>query len=200
MTKKIYITAPFVLYPSHGRKNHVRKSAVPCVTTPSLSDNHIKLTRAYETYYVSLLRYCYLRISNKEKAQDLVQETYVRTWQYLVEGHSIANDKSFLFTTAHHLVIDEYRKKKTVSLELIVATLDVSQITIDEDPYLQEDIVRVMRHIDDLPAPYRTVLHMRYVDGYSVKEIALHLHITSTTVSVRIHRGIKILQRQMGTC
>lgn len=195
MTKKIYNTAPHMLFPRHGIQKPVRKHAVPNVTSLSLSDNHIQLTQAYERYYYALLKYCYLRVSCKEKALDIVQETFLRTWQYLVQGNIISNDKSFLFTTAQHLIIDEYRKRKTVSLELIIATLDQSQITFEEDLYLKGDSVRAVRMVDTLPLLYRRVLIMRYVEDYSVKEIAGQLHISDTAVSVRIHRGIKILQK-----
>lgn len=195
MTKKIPIARQFLIFPSHVLKKHDEKGVVTSQESPSFVDNQTHFTHAYEAYHVLLFKYCYLRVSDSEKAIDIVQETYVRVWQYLKQGNSIGNDKSFLFIIAHHLIIDEYRRKKNISLEMIMNTKEEPETIPKENLYLQEDITRVMNIVNTLPLPYRTVLRMRYVDDMSVKEISHILKKTNTTISVRIHRGIKKIQK-----
>lgn len=77
-----------------------------------LDERAIKFTQTFKEYSPALLRFCIFKLSNKEKALDLVSDTFFRTWQYLQQGNVIENEKSFLYTTARHLIIDEYRKKR----------------------------------------------------------------------------------------
>ncbi len=48
-----------------------------------------QLTQAYEEYGDAIFRYCFYKISDREKALDFVQETFTRTWQNLVNGNEI---------------------------------------------------------------------------------------------------------------
>ena len=76
---------------------------------------------AFEKTYTdesdAIFRFCLVRVSNREQALDLTQETFLRLWQSLSQDKEIANARAFLFTVAHNLVIDWYRKKKSVSLD-----------------------------------------------------------------------------------
>ncbi|MDE2188782.1 MAG: RNA polymerase sigma factor, partial [Patescibacteria group bacterium] len=74
-------------------------------------------TAAYEDESDAIFRFCLLRVSDRDQALDLTQETFVRLWQSLTLGHEMTNMRAFLFTVAHRLIIDWYRKKKSVSLE-----------------------------------------------------------------------------------
>lgn len=164
------------------------------ISSEVLKTNNEKLTLAYEKYEEALFRYCFFRISNKEKAIDLVQETFIRTWQYLMKGNIIDNEKSFLYTTAHHLIIDEYRKKKCVSLDSLINTnlepaVDSLQRVCDSI-----DASRVMNYVHQLPSTYSTIIIMRYVNDYSIRDIAHLMHTSENVVSVRIYRGLHKLR------
>jgi len=67
---------------------------------------------AYEKYADAIYRHCYFRVYNKELAEDLTQETFIKTWKYIVEGKEVKNIKSFLYRVAVNLIIDNSRKKK----------------------------------------------------------------------------------------
>jgi RNA polymerase sigma-70 factor (ECF subfamily) len=149
----------------------------------------------YTSYNQALLRYCSLRVANKEVAEDIVQEVYTRTWLYLKHGNAIHNEKSFLFTTAHHLIIDEYRKRKTISLDTIFGTSDEPCTSTKEEQYTHDEVSRLLLIVELLPSNYHTVIKMRYVEDLSINEIAIVLGKTTTAISVRIHRGIKMLQK-----
>src|ERR1035437_5258430 len=82
------------------------------------------MNHTFETIYESnsdiIFRFCLIRVSNREQAIDITQETFLRLRQSLQEGKEILNSKAFLFTIAHRLVIDWYRKKKSLSLESLM--------------------------------------------------------------------------------
>lgn len=153
-----------------------------------------KLTEAYSEHGDAIFRYCLFKISDREKALDFVQETFTRTWQYLLRGNEIDNMKTFLYTTARHIIIDEYRKKKTVSLDdLVDAGMEPFE-EIEESIATAYDAAKVMESVHLLPENYSSIILMRYVSDLSVKEIALIVGESENVVSVRIHRGLSKLR------
>lgn len=153
-----------------------------------------KLTEAYTEHSDAIFRYCLFKISDREKALDFVQETFTRTWQYLLRGNEVENMKTFLYTTARHIIIDEYRKKKTVSLDdLVNAGMEPFE-EIEEALYSSFDAARVMESVHMLPENYSSIILMRYVSDLSVKEIAVIVGESENVISVRIHRGLSKLR------
>ena len=72
----------------------------------------------YEESSDMIFRFCVVRVSDREQALDIVQETYMRLWKTMQNGESVDNIKAFLFTVAHRLIIDWYRKKLKIPIEL----------------------------------------------------------------------------------
>jgi RNA polymerase sigma-70 factor (ECF subfamily) len=147
-------------------------------------------TQAYEEHGDAIFRYCYFRISDREKALDFVQEAYVRLWQYLENGNEVLNLKTFLYTIARNIIIDEYRKKKPVSLDLLFEQGIELSSEPKEELYSSHDIEHVMKHVHQLPEAYSTIITLRYVNDLSISEIAAIVEESENVVSVRINRGI----------
>jgi RNA polymerase sigma-70 factor (ECF subfamily) len=128
-----------------------------------MEQNKQKLTEAYNEYSDAIFRYCYFKISDREKALDFVQETFVRLWKCLQNGDDVKNTKTFLYTIARHIIIDEYRKKKTLSLDELVG-LGMEPADEKEEPFYSAlDIERVMSYVSKLPENYSSIIVMRYV-------------------------------------
>lgn len=146
----------------------------------------------YEKETDALFRFILLKISDREHAKDIVQEAFVRVWEYLSAGKLIENKRAFVFRVAANIVVDHYRKKKEQSLDqLHEAGFDVSDhrnvnMADKFDTDVALDILR------GLPDKQREAVWLRTVEGWSVKDIAAHLEEDENTVSVRIHRGLKI--------
>ncbi|MEK7642115.1 MAG: RNA polymerase sigma factor, partial [Patescibacteria group bacterium] len=72
----------------------------------------------YAAHADALFRFCLVKVSDRERALDLTQDTFTRFWQRLVEeSETIDKPKTFLFAIARNAIIDWYRKKKSVSLD-----------------------------------------------------------------------------------
>ena len=154
---------------------------------------------AYNEHADAIFRYCFFKISDRERALDLVQDTFTRVWQYLANGNTIDSMKTFLYRTARNLIIDEYRKKKTFSLDTLMEQGFDPQENIEEALYTSFDINKVLSCIQDLPERYSSIIIMRYVNDLSVKEIAEITHETENVISVRIHRGLNKLRTMVAT-
>ena len=153
---------------------------------------------AYDQYADAIFRYCLIRVYDREKARDLVQDVFIRAWDYIISGKEIENWKPFLFRIATNLIIDNVRKKQDViSLETLMETgFDAGK---DErsnvDNYI--DGQKIIAAINDLGEIYRVPVYMRYVEDLSPKDIAKVTGESENVISVRIHRGLYQLKRML---
>jgi RNA polymerase sigma-70 factor (ECF subfamily) len=168
-----------------------------------MQDNMARFEEAFEAHADELFRHAYLRLSERERARDLTQETFLKTWEYVERGGSIENIRAFLHRTLRNLIIDEYRKKKTQSLDALLVDsegeVQEANVPRDETDQLEAamdrfDGGRALEALRHLPDAYREVLSHRFLDGLSIGEIADISGESENVVSVRIHRGLKKLR------
>lgn len=156
--------------------------------------NSEQFMKTYENFSDSIFRHCYFRISNRERAKELMQETFLKTWDYIKKGNKIKNIKSFLYKTANNLVVDEFRKKK----ELLMDEKYEKTLAIEsgkEKIHAKVDVENVINILNSLGVKYQKVVLMRYIDELSIKEIAVILGKTENNISVRLTRAIKQLRK-----
>ncbi|HEY4483675.1 MAG TPA: RNA polymerase sigma factor [Candidatus Paceibacterota bacterium] len=157
-----------------------------------------EFTKLYDDYADAIYRYCFFRLSqNKALAEDLVQETYMRTWKAVASGQQIDNGKTFLFTVAHNLVIDTYRKKQTFSLDNLTDAGFSPEDKSTIPPQTQAEISEMLVHINKLPDNYRQVILLRFVENLGPKDIAEIVGESENNVSVRLNRAITQLKNEM---
>ncbi len=148
----------------------------------------------YDSLSDAIFRHCAFRLSNRERALDLMQETFTKAWDYIQQGKDIENPKALIYRIANNLIIDEYRKKKSVSLDdLQEDGFDVA--SHDEVSIIEHsEIEQVRKAIDAISPKYRQVVVMRFVDGLSPKEIGILTKQSENAVSVQLNRAIKMLK------
>ena len=149
----------------------------------------------YDQFAEPIFRHCYFRVSSREVAEDVTQETFLRVWNYLAKGETIDNPKAFLYRIAGNLIIDYYRKKKEMSLDLLS---DEGFNPVGDDASTTINFVEgqyALRIIQKLESPYREALIMKYVDNLSIGDIARIVGESENTVSVRIHRAVEKLKK-----
>ena len=150
--------------------------------------------QAYEDFSDAIYRHCYFRVSNHDKALELMQETFTRTWQYISKGAEIRDFKPFLYRTANNLIIDHYRKKKESSLDVMLDSGFEPGVDEAYNISVAAEIKNISKIIDQLDEKYREVIVMRYIDSMSPKDIAKLIGETENVISFRLHRGVKKLQ------
>ncbi len=158
----------------------------------------LEFTHLYDQYADSIYRYGFFRLSqDKALAEDLVQETFTKTWTAISNGTKITNGKTFLFTVAHNLIIDIYRKKKMSSLDNLIDSGFNPESTEDLDPEKKAEISEVLKYVNRLPDNYKQVLILRFVEDLGPQEIAQIIGESENNVSVRINRGLSKLKEIM---
>jgi RNA polymerase sigma-70 factor (ECF subfamily) len=155
---------------------------------------------AYDSYASALYRHCYFHVYSEARAEELVQETFLKTWQYLERGNKVENMKAFLYRVANNLIIDNSRKKKEESLEALQETVLGFEPSSDEhiDISLNALTHEIKEAMESLPESYKEIIVLRYIDDMTPKEIAELLNTTANTVSVKINRAIKLLREVLG--
>lgn len=161
---------------------------------------------AFEAYNDELFRHASMRLKDRDRALELTQECFLKVWEYAQKGEQIRDLRPFLYRTLRHLIIDEYRRKKAVSLEAMTADSEDPSIEAllppDETNTLEAaverfDGKRALEALQELSDPYREAISLRYVQGLSPKEIGEIVGESENAVSVRIHRGLKKLREAL---
>ena len=158
---------------------------------------------AFERYSDELFRHATMRISDRERAMELTQDTFMRTWNYVRKGGHVRDLKPFLYQTLRNLIIDEYRKVKLQSLDHMLEEAEggaVEALPPQDDTNTLEaamerlDATEALKRVKELPERYSEVILLRFVEGLSPKEIGEIVDESENAVSVRIHRALKKLK------
>lgn len=175
-------------------------------TEDSVASQESRFLEAFEEYSDALFRHAAMRISNRERAIDAVHDTFTKVWTYIRSGQEIDSYRSFLYKVLNNLIIDDYRKQKEASLD---ALLEFEGVTEGSFPELSESTVEALAStmdgrkafelLQELPEEYREVIVFRFVDQLGPKEIGELIEESENVVSVRIHRGLKLLRNKIQT-
>jgi RNA polymerase sigma-70 factor (ECF subfamily) len=158
-------------------------------TVTKASNNRI-LTDAHKDFSQGLSRYANLKVHNAALSEDLVQATFMKTWLYLQKTGKIDLIRAFLYHVLNRLIIDEYRKKKPVSLDLLTENGFELKAVKSENILNVIDAKALALLVKKLPKKYGDVLTMRYIEDLSLKEMSVKTHQTQNTISVQVHRGL----------
>jgi len=149
----------------------------------------------YSTYQTKLGAYALSKTSNKALSDDLVQDTFTKTWKYLVRNGEISSVRALLYHILKQLIIDEYRKhNKPTSLDNLLENGYEPSRNDHERVIDIADGQRVAQLIARLPEKYQIVVHMRYVQELPLKEMSLLTNQSLNTVAVQCHRGLEKLK------
>ncbi|HTI08444.1 MAG TPA: RNA polymerase sigma-70 factor [Puia sp.] len=151
----------------------------------------------YDTHYVSIYRFVRQFIHEREEAEDIVANTFIKLWKLRSNFESRHNIKAFLYITTRNACFDSLRHQKRQSEKQKELFYFLSQRPAEEhfqDDVETEVLKSIFREIEKLPPSVRTVFKMAYIEGKSNDEIAAHLHITNQSVRNNKHRAIKLLR------
>ncbi|MFW6210321.1 MAG: RNA polymerase sigma factor [Patescibacteria group bacterium] len=167
-------------------------------------DQETRFLKAFDEYSDALFRHATLRLSDRERAIDLVHDTFSKVWSYLREGYEIETFRPFLYKVLNNLIVDEYRKRKETSLDSLLEREGVDEGSF---PDLAEHTIEALAAtidgrkafelLNELPDQYREVILLRFVDQLGPREISELIEESENVVSVRVHRGLKLLRQRI---
>ena len=166
------------------------------------------LDRLIEQYQHRLLRYLVYLSGNRELAEDLFQETWIRV---LERGHQYDGKHEFstwLYTVARNLTIDYLRKKSPLSLDGMMDGLMEDEDHAPLQPadtrpmawevvQQHEQAERISAALVSIPVEYRETVVLRFQEGLTLDEIATVTGARLGTVKSRLYRGLNMLMSRL---
>lgn len=160
-----------------------------------------QFAQVYDRESDAVFRFCLLRTSDRDIALDFTQDTFMRFWTALCSEKKINNYRTFLFTIARNIIIDWYRKKKSLSLESLLEGTgegkSVFTAVARENVEIEAEAEYLIRKIALLDEPYQHAVYLRCVEELKPREIAEILGESANVISVRISRGLEQLRSML---
>ncbi len=166
-----------------------------------LAGNQDVFSLLVERYKDAVQNLAYRMLNNVTEAEDVTQETFVRSYTQLCTYKPAHKFSTWLLSIASHLSIDQLRRRRFLALPLEdVPFLEwiVDAGTGPEQSALQgEQQDEIQSYLQKLPSKYRAVIVLRYWHDFSYEEIANTLNLTPALVKARLHRARELLARYM---
>ncbi len=154
----------------------------------------IEYNKCVDLHSDGLYRFLLKNVKDKDKARDLVQDTFTKLWQK-VDEVSFEKAKSYIFTSGYHTMIDMIRREKR-QVEYAKDAIKTS-ITTSERQYT--DLHDVLNEaLEQLPTIQKSVIMLRDYEGYSYEEIEEITGLNESQVKVYIYRARVALKEYIG--
>jgi RNA polymerase sigma-70 factor, ECF subfamily len=157
----------------------------------------------YKKYHHDIFQFLFYMVKNREQAEDLVQEVYIRVLKSYHRFEGKSSEKTWLFSIARNVAIDYFRKQKGWKQRMMEkfdwSTQQVKDSSpIPEEIATQNEEIKLMYHcLDQCTVDQRMVIVMRYIHDLSITETAAALNWTESKVKTTQHRALKALKMHM---
>lgn len=169
-----------------------------------LNGNHSSLQTLIERHQNRLYSYIFLLVKDKQLADDVFQDTYVKVINTLKLGNYKDEGKfiQWVMRIAHNLVIDHFRKSKKIPVvDSSKPEFDVFDTIDNTDPSIEESLVLNQIHsdvrnlLDFLPEEQKEVIYLRCYAGLSFKDIAEQTEVSINTALGRMRYALINLRK-----
>ena len=151
-----------------------------------------KLSEWIEMYSDTILRTCYLYLSDLQQAEDVLQDTWIKAWKHMddLERKEVRNEKAWLLRIAINTCKD-YRRTawfRHIDRKNALEELPARFTMIEPDDRSMSWIVM------DLPDRYKQIILLHYYQGLTQQETADSLGLSLTTVNRRLRKAEALLK------
>jgi RNA polymerase sigma factor (sigma-70 family) len=140
----------------------------------------------------SVFAFIYRRVGNRPDAEDLTQEVAMRALPRLRDGRGSASVRSYLFATARSALADFWRLRLGRPVDELQENTSDTIEPVETPETASAEVERVLRQ---LPAHYRHLLELRFLRGYTSREVAAEMGMTVGAVKVMQLRALRAAGR-----
>ncbi|MEL3972390.1 RNA polymerase sigma factor SigX [Rossellomorea oryzaecorticis] len=157
----------------------------------------------YSKYHQDVFNFLIYMVQNRQQAEDLVQEVYIRVLKSHQHFEGKSSEKTWLFSIAKNVAIDHFRKQKNWKNRILEKfDWNRNDLTSDDAPpdkiaVANEEIQVLYQCLKTCSTDYRLVIIMRYLQELSIKETAEVLDWSESKVKTTQHRALKWLKIEM---
>jgi len=151
----------------------------------------------YDLYLDRIFRFVYLKVSNREEAEDLVQQVFMKAWEAInrFEDEGLPFS-SWLYRIARNLVIDFYRTQK-INLTLEEGVGIVHPDDLEEKMERSQGQQEIQKILNQLTDEQKDIIILRFVNDLSYKEIAKITKKNPATLRILQHRALNKLRKNI---
>ena len=128
---------------------------------------------------------------NKEDARDIVQTAFEKLWVNREKVETL-KAKSYLFTVAYHLMIDQLRKESKI---IMTDSFDENANAITQGSSELKQLL--LEAINNLNPTQKSLILLKDYEGYSYQEIGEIMQLSESQVKVNLHRARLILKSKL---
>jgi len=138
-------------------------------------------------------------VRDRERAEDVVQETFLAAYKYLGQLQDLSRFPHWLCAIARH------RARRNAKGEQVGVKLPLDHLILEHAPSLQrrqetrETNGFVHDAVRDLPEEFRGIVQLYYLQGWKVGEVSNFLGLPQSTVKWRLNRARKLLREKLST-
>jgi RNA polymerase sigma-70 factor (ECF subfamily) len=152
----------------------------------------------YNMHYSRLYGFIKKLTDNREEAQDITTETFVKLWKLHANFNTAENIKAFLYITARNACMDylRYRQRQTTNKQELgyVLVQQEDGLSPFNDEIKTAVLKQIHNEIENLPTQCRRIFKMAWLEGKKNAAIAEQLALTEQTVRNQKARAVKILR------
>ncbi|MGE7764711.1 RNA polymerase sigma factor SigX [Peribacillus sp. NPDC096540] len=157
----------------------------------------------YEKYHQEIYQFIFYMTKNRESAEDLVQEVYIRVMKAYDRFEGKSSEKTWIYSIARNVTIDYFRKQKGWR-DKIFSNFDWERQMIKDTQPIPEEVAIMHDDIHDIyqclnrcKVDQRSVIILRYIQAMSISETAEVLNWTESKVKTTQHRALKAIKKMM---
>lgn len=154
----------------------------------------------FASHYPRLLNFCLLYIHQKEAAEEIVSDIFVKCWTSRASLHHVINPEVYLFVAVknHSLnYLKRFSNHRMVGIGEANADQLINSLYPEKELEKNELFFKMNQAIDSLPRQCRIIFRLIKEDGMKYKEVAEILHISPRTVQTQLVRAIDKLRQVM---
>ena len=153
----------------------------------------------FHLLYKPLVHFACTFLKSTEAAEDIAGDSFLKLWERRATIESLSSVKPFLYAVVRNHCIDLLRKQKHQSAYITHLNRSGEDLASDisHSIIISESMHQVYLAIQNLPAKYRRIFNMLYVEGKEIKEIALELNLPLSTVKSQKQRALELLKKQL---
>ncbi|SHF38228.1 RNA polymerase sigma factor [Pedobacter caeni] len=164
------------------------------------SDDRSAFTEIYDRYNSLLYIYAFKKLKDKEEAQDVVQETFIKLWNNRSGFQLSTSLAGYLYTAVRNRSFDlfAHHKISAVYINSLQSFLNHNESATDHLIREKELTILIEKEISNLPPRMKEIFEMSRKEFMSHKEIADKLGLSEHTITTQIKRALRILRVKLG--
>ena len=165
-----------------------------CTTQQRDETTIIEFQALYQEHLGSVYRFVYKNLRNREEAEDLTSQIFIKALRFLDTERSPHSSRSWLFQIAHTTVADYWRAYYRAPTSSLETRLEVGwegpaeEVILDDNGAASEKVYTLL---SALPERYREVLNCRFLLNLSIRETAVMMGVSEANVKTLQFRALK---------